>query len=256
MSYNSIIFLFLIVLHQLIAMEQIDQALYVAAFRGNVEKLKNLVETIHEPDLNKALFCAVITRDPHHYLSQRLFDRKIKINPNSQAHLAIINILLQKGAQINAQNLHGATPLMIAMLGGDKKIVQRLIEKGADPNVNDHQMKRSLTLAMERGYLNNVLTLLESCWQKQLFIDDLDLMDHAFRKLRMRGNFFRYKNRFLDRITKVLQTYKIEVAKQEALKNGTLVVCCYCRKYVHNLLGHSNYCDQWKAHLNNQFDII
>lgn len=223
MSNNSIVFLFFIVLHPLIAMEQIDQALYVAAFRGNVEKLKNLVETIHEPDLNKALFCAVITRDPHHYLSQRSFDRKIKINPNLQDKLAIIDFLLKKGAQINEQNIHGATPLMIAMLGGDKKIVAQLIEKGANPNIHDHQMMSPLMLAMKRGVLNNVLTLLENCTKKGVSIDDLGLIGQIFKQLRAHGAFCRYKNQYLDIIARVLlKTYTFEVAKKKAIKDGLL----------------------------------
>lgn len=46
--------------------------------------------------------------------------------------IVIMNILLAKGANINARNHHGETPLMIALTRCMLKIAKFLLENGAD----------------------------------------------------------------------------------------------------------------------------
>lgn len=49
-----------------------------------------------------------------------------------------IEYLLQRGANINAQNVEGQTPLMIAAQNGDLSVVNGLLEYGAKPNIQDN----------------------------------------------------------------------------------------------------------------------
>ena len=49
--------------------------------------------------------------------------------------IKMVNLLLQKGANVNACNpKNGCSPLMYAARMGEKKILQSLLEFGADPN--------------------------------------------------------------------------------------------------------------------------
>jgi quinoprotein dehydrogenase-associated probable ABC transporter substrate-binding protein len=49
-----------------------------------------------------------------------------------------IEYLLQRGANINTQNVEGQTPLMIAAQNGDLSVVNGLLEYGAKPNIQDN----------------------------------------------------------------------------------------------------------------------
>jgi hypothetical protein len=74
--------------------------------------------------------------------------------------LATARNLLAKGADPNAQDEDGATPLALASLGGHTDIVQALLTKGA--NVNAHSINgfTPLMLAAGKGHLPIVQALL------------------------------------------------------------------------------------------------
>ncbi|MDH4162887.1 MAG: ankyrin repeat domain-containing protein [Nitrospirota bacterium] len=58
--------------------------------------------------------------------------------PNlKEEHVAIIRILLEKGADVNSRNAAGRTPLLLAAARGRTEIAEMLIDRGADPNALD-----------------------------------------------------------------------------------------------------------------------
>lgn len=54
-----------------------------------------------------------------------------------RGHLDIIQALLNKGANIEATDLEGQTPLMYAVLRNQPKIVSALLERKANMEVKD-----------------------------------------------------------------------------------------------------------------------
>jgi ankyrin len=58
--------------------------------------------------------------------------------------IAILKILLEKGANINVRNSEGATPLHQAAGGGSANIVKWLIENGAEVNALDNKLQTPL----------------------------------------------------------------------------------------------------------------
>ena len=50
-----------------------------------------------------------------------------------------VQLLLMRGADVNAQDKNGATPLMKAALDGAGDIVRLLLEKGANVNLRDNK---------------------------------------------------------------------------------------------------------------------
>ncbi|KAK5805953.1 hypothetical protein VI817_000211 [Penicillium citrinum] len=73
----------------------------------------------------------------------------------------IVQVLLEKGANVNAQGgLHG-NALQAASLGGHDKIVQVLLEKGAEINAQGGYYGTALQAASERGHDKIVQVLLE-----------------------------------------------------------------------------------------------
>ena len=68
--------------------------------------------------------------------------------------------LLAKGAEINARNAHGWTPLHVAAAGGDPAVVALLLQHGADVHAQSHIGTTPLDNATTRGGRKAVIDLL------------------------------------------------------------------------------------------------
>jgi ankyrin repeat protein len=71
-------------------------------------------------------------------------------------HKEIIELLIAKGADVNAKNNSGWTPLLMAVLGDRKEVIELLIAKGADVNAKDSRKdsrgETPLDWAIEKNY--------------------------------------------------------------------------------------------------------
>ena len=68
--------------------------------------------------------------------------------------------LLAQGADINARNAHGWTPLHVAAAGGDPTVVALLLRHGADVHAQSHIGTTPLDNATIRGSRKAVIDLL------------------------------------------------------------------------------------------------
>ena len=60
---------------------------------------------------------------------------------------AVVQALVEKGADVNAKAEDGATPLIIAVGRGDPKVVKALLDNGADANAKDKNGRTALMRA-------------------------------------------------------------------------------------------------------------
>jgi uncharacterized protein len=67
-------------------------------------------------------------------------------------HMAIAEILLEAGAEVNARQEAGVTPLHEAAANGQTEMVRLLLRYGADPNLAKEDGKTSLDLALDNGH--------------------------------------------------------------------------------------------------------
>ncbi len=75
-------------------------------------------------------------------------------------HAGIARALVAAGADVNAKQRHGWTPLHGAADSGDREVVELLLAKGADPGAKHQEGKTALELARDKGHAE-VVTLLE-----------------------------------------------------------------------------------------------
>ena len=68
--------------------------------------------------------------------------------------------LLAKGAEVNARNAHGWTPLHVAAAGGDPAVIALLLQHGADVHAQSHIGTTPLDNATTRGGRKAVIDLL------------------------------------------------------------------------------------------------
>lgn len=90
-------------------------------------------------------------------------------NPTSPLHMAalkgqckIIDILLNKGADINNLDQTGRTPLHCAVEGERMDAVTKLMERGADVTVKDVKGISALAMAVEKGMEDAVVLFIEA----------------------------------------------------------------------------------------------
>ncbi|KAF9869242.1 hypothetical protein CkaCkLH20_13287 [Colletotrichum karsti] len=69
----------------------------------------------------------------------------------SQGSLAIVEILLDHGADIDAQSKGGITALHLAVKQQEKQVVDYLLERGADIHIRDSRQQTALALATSLG---------------------------------------------------------------------------------------------------------
>lgn len=137
--------------------------LHVSAKKGSLVVIKLLLE--HGADieaLDKAdhspLATALLARNT--LVADYLVKQGAKIAPDSllqlcvregQADRDVIDFLVKQGANLNAPDADGNTPLLRAILGGHRVIAKHLVQKGADIDAPDQAGRTPLQLARELG---------------------------------------------------------------------------------------------------------
>jgi ankyrin repeat protein len=83
-----------------------------------------------------------------------------------QCHLFATKELLNRGANVNAKDKDGKTPLMLAAVQDHDLIVRSLLENDADVNVKDKDGNTALMLAIEKEYAE-IVELLKQAGAKE-----------------------------------------------------------------------------------------
>ena len=122
-----------------------ESVLMLAALKGYLPLVKTLVA--HDADVNKTGWT------PLHYAA-------------SSGQVAVMELLLDHSAYIDAESPNGSTPLMMAAMYGSPEAVKLLIQAGADLNIKNQLGMTALDFAV-RGNRQNAKELIETGLQRQ-----------------------------------------------------------------------------------------
>jgi hypothetical protein len=112
-------------------------------------------------------------------------------------HKKIVDLLLQRGADVNVLSLdRGNSPLMEAAVRGDDQSVRRFLEVGANPNLVSKSGQTALMLAIGEGHKEIVKVLLE-------YKADLSIKDSLGMTARKYADIFRHEE-----ITALLEAFE------------------------------------------------
>jgi len=78
-------------------------------------------------------------------------DLASRMRLTSPYHESVMRMLLEEGADINAQNSQGCTPLHWVSGAGSVPMVKFLLDKGANPNIVDNSGRTAIDRAKETG---------------------------------------------------------------------------------------------------------
>jgi len=92
--------------------------------------------------------------DPNYFDDEGYSPLTSAIARNDEKAACLVGILLDAGAEVNASDLIGRTPLHAAALHGSDEVVRLLLERGADPTLNDIEsvpgQPEAMTLSVDR----------------------------------------------------------------------------------------------------------
>ena len=78
-----------------------------------------------------------------------------------RVHVELAQMLLERGADVNAQGDFNSTPLHLALEGGHVDFAQMSLERGADVNAQDNHKSTPLHLALKGGHVDFARMLIE-----------------------------------------------------------------------------------------------
>ncbi|HMN22408.1 MAG TPA: ankyrin repeat domain-containing protein [Ottowia sp.] len=123
-----------------------ESPLMVAALKGDLAIARRLIAL--DADVNKPGWT------PLHYAA-------------TNGHVAMIELLLDENAFIDAEAPNGNTPLMMAAYFGSPEAVKVLIQAGADLRMRNRQGQTALDLAQQGGRANAAELLIEGLRRSQ-----------------------------------------------------------------------------------------
>lgn len=123
-----------------------ESVLMIAALKGHGEVAASLIK--RDADVNKTGWA------PLHYAA-------------TGGHLAILSLLLDNHAYIDAESPNGSTPLMMAAMYGTPQAVKLLLEAGADPLLKNQQALTAVDFARRANRTESVDLLAAAIRTKQ-----------------------------------------------------------------------------------------
>lgn len=110
------------------------------------------VNAVDDPDGDTVMFYAAYSSN---WLIISRWITKIIVKFGSDlSHLDnenLVNLLIRNGAHVNVANKNGETPLYLAVMHGDAKLIKKLIKAGADATALDADDWSALHFATENG---------------------------------------------------------------------------------------------------------
>ena len=130
--------------------------LFKAIGTGDISKIEKLADKGYNVNakINGRNMLTAAFRYP--YPNKRLFGDSAKISLTKEQWeekiVEILEVLIDKGADINRLDPHGSAPIHYAIINCSYRIVDMLIEKGADINLKDKENTTPLDIALRREY--------------------------------------------------------------------------------------------------------
>lgn len=178
-----------------------EETLYSAARAGSLERIQELIRKfwgftggqanfINTPASDGSLALHLAAFYGHHEVVQLLLEKKAQVDALDGAgrqaihwaakggHTLVLNVLLNKNVSINAKDTYGRTPLHYATYNGLKVMTQFLLGKGAD--VNSQAEGEDNTTPLHEAVMNERTTIVSDLTKiRSLDVNLVDSRRHS-----------------------------------------------------------------------------
>ncbi|KAH7061025.1 ankyrin repeat domain-containing protein [Paraphoma chrysanthemicola] len=147
--------------------------LFVVSERFLSKHVRETAIAVNRKDSNGQTPLYLATQHGHKGMAELLLDKGANVNAwggeygnalqaaSLRGHEQVVKLLLDKGADPNAQGGEYGNALYAASLKGHKQVVKLLLDKGADPNAQRRSFGNALQAASEEGHEQVVKLLLD-----------------------------------------------------------------------------------------------
>lgn len=150
-------------------MESLNQSLIVAAAKGNLEKVKELInkgaDVYYRLHGDSAMMRSLM--NGHLEIVEYLFEidgrdvSELLLHAAEYGHTDIVELLLKKGADIEYKDGDGDNALMLSTMNGNTETVGLLLDSGAGIEVRNNSGSTALIYAARQDHVETVSLLLE-----------------------------------------------------------------------------------------------
>ena len=135
------------------AKDEESTPLYWAAYEGQKEIVELLIANGADVNLRSGMIVKTKDGSDGEQMAQKIANDRTPLDMAIfREHTEIAELLIAKGADVNARDDDGFTPLHIAAYEGHKEIAELLIAEGADVNAKDDDGDTPLDYAHRRVY--------------------------------------------------------------------------------------------------------
>ena len=148
----------------------VGQEIVDAATVGDEMRLREMLEddvtlaNVYSPDgwtplhlaahfnhINAVRWLLEAGADAHARSQNDLANQPLHAAVAGQASLELLTLLLEAGAEVNARQRGGFTPILATAQNGDLAATRLLLERGADPRARSDDGQTALSCALEGG---------------------------------------------------------------------------------------------------------
>jgi ankyrin repeat protein len=137
--------------------------LMVATYGGHTDAMRLLIERGADVCAGDSEGATALHRAAFGGNPEPVTDLRLSQHPYSeQGHSKAVHLLINSGAEVNATDASGWTPLMMAMGAGEMEVVRLLLDAGANVNASDNDGRTAMHWARENGHYEVAELLLQA----------------------------------------------------------------------------------------------
>lgn len=152
------------------------QAYWLTSVARHIESSLCTLRNVYSPNVKVSRLLLLAGASPNH-ATDILGQAPILLIAASEGMTAMVNLLLEFGADIENTNSQGSTALILAAAKGHYDVVRQLVASGASLGHTDHSKRCALVHAARSGKLNILKYMLSCDWSPRTNSDDIQIVE-------------------------------------------------------------------------------
>lgn len=194
------------------------QAVWLTSVARHIESSLCSLRNVYSPNV-KVSRLLLLAGASANYATDILGQAPILLIAASEGITAMVNLLLEFGADIENTNSQGSTALILASARGHYDVVRQLVASGASSGHTDNSKRCALVHAARAGKLNIIKYLLSCDWLARANSDDIQLAEAVQQALVCAAS-----EGFCEMVEELLEVSQVKIDGQDSITGETALV--------------------------------